>query len=73
MADWGAPKYYPPYWEPKHGSINKYRKLKTERILIIRFEMPFNIWCSSCNDMIGKGARFNAEKSHDGGYHSTNI
>jgi coiled-coil domain-containing protein 130 len=83
MAEWGAPKYYPPDWEPKHGSINKYRgvhalrerarKLKTEGILIIRFEMPFNIWCSSCNDMIGKGTRFNAEKSHDGDYHSTKI
>ncbi|KAL0484806.1 coiled-coil domain-containing protein [Acrasis kona] len=83
MAEWGAPKYYPPEWEPKKGSINKFRgvhalrerarKFETEGILIIRFEMPFNIWCGNCNDMIGKGTRFNAEKSHDGNYLSTRI
>jgi coiled-coil domain-containing protein 130 len=84
MAEWGAPKYHPPaFFESGAKSINKFRgvhalrerarKLKTEGILIIRFEMPFNIWCLSCNDMIGKGTRFNAEKSDDGFYHSTKI
>lgn len=33
-----------------------------EGILIIRFEMPFNVWCGKCNHLIGKGVRFNAEK-----------
>ncbi|KAL6225116.1 hypothetical protein ACLB2K_003968 [Fragaria x ananassa] len=35
--------------------------------------MPYNIWCSGCNSMIAKGARFNAEKKHVGNYYSTNI
>ncbi|PVU94769.1 hypothetical protein BB561_002270 [Smittium simulii] len=68
-------KYYPPDWEPSKGSINKYvgqhplrdraRKLH-EGILIIRFEMPFNIWCNGC-------IRFNAQKKKIGNYFSTPI
>jgi len=64
-------KYYPPDWTPQKGSINKYvgqhplrdraRKLD-QGILIIRFEMPYNIWCGGCNIHIGKGVRYNAEK-----------
>ena len=57
--------YYPPEWEPSKGSLNKFhgshgalgdraRKLKSEGILIIRFEMPFNVWCAGCNHLIGK-------------------
>ncbi|KAJ4902047.1 hypothetical protein Rs2_15998 [Raphanus sativus] len=63
--------YYPPEWTPDQGSLNKFqgqhplreraRKLG-EGILIIRFEMPYNIWCGGCNSMIAKGVRFNAEK-----------
>lgn len=75
-------KYYPPDWEPKHGSLNKYhgqhplreraRKLD-QGILIIRFEMPYNVWCDSCETHIGKGVRFNAEKKQAGSYFSTKI
>ena len=75
-------KYYPPDWEPKHGSLNKYhgqhalreraRKLD-QGILIIRFEMPYNVWCDSCEAHIGKGVRFNAEKKQAGSYFSTKI
>lgn len=75
--------YYPPEWTPNQGSLNKFhgqhalreraRKLD-EGILIIRFEMPFNIWCEGCNDsMIAKGVRFNAEKKQVGNYYSTKI
>ncbi|CAL9061327.1 unnamed protein product [Musa banksii] len=74
--------YYPPEWEPKKGSLNKFqgqhplreraRKLD-QGILIIRFEMPFNIWCGGCNSMIAKGVRFNAEKKQVGNYYSTKI
>ncbi|CAA7402022.1 unnamed protein product [Spirodela intermedia] len=74
--------YYPPEWSPKKGSLNKFhgqhalreraRKLD-QGILIIRFEMPFNIWCGGCNSMIGKGVRFNAEKKQVGNYYSTKI
>lgn len=74
--------YYPPEWEPKKGGLNKFhgqhalreraRKLD-QGILIIRFEMPFNIWCGGCNSMIAKGVRFNAEKKQVGNYYSTKI
>jgi len=75
-------KYYPPDWTPQKGSINKYvgqhplreraRKLD-QGILIIRFEMPYNIWCGGCNAHIGKGVRYNAEKKVVGNYLSTKI
>lgn len=74
--------YYPPEWTPNQGSLNKFhgqhalreraRKLD-QGILIIRFEMPFNIWCGGCNSMIAKGVRFNAEKKQVGNYYSTKI
>lgn len=76
-------KYYPPNWEPKHGSLNAFHrshplrqrasKLKTEGILVIRFEMPFNMWCSKCKIMIPEGKRFNAEKKTVGHYFTTPI
>jgi len=75
-------KYYPPEWDPSKGSINKFRNSHPLRdrarkldqgILIIRFEMPFNIWCGGCNNMIAKGVRFNAEKKQIGKYFSTKI
>ncbi|XP_014117610.1 PREDICTED: coiled-coil domain-containing protein 130 [Pseudopodoces humilis] len=64
----GTNKYYPPDFDPaKHGSLNKYhhshplreraRKL-SQGILVIRFEMPFNIWCDGCQNHIGMGERF---------------
>ncbi|MGH0186484.1 UNVERIFIED_CONTAM: hypothetical protein FKN15_021862 [Acipenser sinensis] len=45
-----------------HGSLNGYRKSHPLRerarklsqgILIIRFEMPYNIWCDGCKNHIG--------------------
>ncbi|KAL2546350.1 hypothetical protein Fot_15583 [Forsythia ovata] len=74
--------YYPPEWEPKRGGLNKFhgqhalreRARKIDQgILIIRFEMPFNIWCGGCESMIAKGVRFNAEKKQVGNYYSTKI
>ncbi|KAL6222859.1 hypothetical protein ACLB2K_006249 [Fragaria x ananassa] len=74
--------YYPPEWSPNQGSLNKFhgqhalreRAQKVDQgILIIRFEMPYNIWCSGCNSIIAKGVRFNAEKKHVGNYYSTKI
>ena len=35
--------------------------------------MPFNAWCEKCQELIGKGVRFNAEKQQTGQYHSTKI
>ncbi|KAI8847213.1 CWC16 protein [Chytridium lagenaria] len=75
-------KYYPPDWDPSKGSINKYvgqhplrdraRKLD-QGILIIRFELPYSIWCEGCEKHIGKGVRYNAEKKKIGKYYSTTI
>lgn len=79
----GVNKYYPPDFDPaKHGSINGYwkthplreraRKL-SQGILIIRFEMPYNIWCDGCKNHIGMGVRYNAEKKKVGTYYTTPI
>lgn len=83
MADRRAVnKYYPPDWEPSKGSLNTYQKSHhlrararkiDEGILVVRFEMPFSIWCSSCDNHIGMGVRYNAEKSRVGSYHTTPI
>ncbi|XP_054155059.1 coiled-coil domain-containing protein 130 homolog [Oppia nitens] len=75
-------KYYPPDWTPAKGSINKFRgshplrdraRKLHEGILIIRFEMPFNIWCNGCNNHIGQSVRYNAQKSKTGMYYTTPI
>ncbi|KAK1728386.1 CWC16 protein [Colletotrichum acutatum] len=44
-------------------------------ILVVRFEMPFAIWCSTCPKptIIGQGVRFNAEKKRIGSYFSTAV
>jgi len=83
MADRRATnKYYPPEWEPKHGSINKFvgqhplrqRAAKIgQGIMVVRFEMPYHTFCTTCNSSIPIGVRFNAEKSTVGKYHSTPI
>ncbi|KAM3623833.1 uncharacterized protein V6R79_016088 [Siganus canaliculatus] len=79
----GTNKYYPPDFDPaKHGSLNGYHKTHALRerarklsqgILIIRFEMPYNIWCDGCKNHIGMGVRYNAEKKKVGTYYSTPI
>jgi coiled-coil domain-containing protein 130 len=43
------------------------------RTITVRFEMPFNIWCLGCNNHIGMGVRYNAEKFHIDNYHSTPV
>ncbi|KAI9306075.1 CWC16 protein [Cunninghamella echinulata] len=75
-------KYYPPDWTPDKGTVNKFvgkhaygdRARKIDQgILIVRFELPFNIWCTGCDNHIGKGVRYNAEKKQIGKYYSTPI
>ena len=78
----GQNKYYPPDYDPKKGGLNKFlgthalreraRKLHLG-ILIIRFEMPYNIWCEGCGNHIGMGVRYNAEKKKVGMYYTTPI
>ncbi|KAL0954743.1 hypothetical protein HGRIS_003695 [Hohenbuehelia grisea] len=79
----GFNKYYPPDYEPdKHKSLNSYRgkhalgdraRKIDQGILITRFELPFNIWCGTCDNHIGMGVRYNAEKKKIGNYYSTPI
>ncbi|ORY86687.1 CWC16 protein [Leucosporidium creatinivorum] len=79
----GFNKYHPPDYDPaKHSSLNAYhgkhalgdRARKLDKgILIVRFELPYNIWCDHCNSHIGQGVRYNAEKSKVGNYYSTPI
>jgi coiled-coil domain-containing protein 130 len=74
-------KYYPPDYDGR-SNINKMagthalgrraRKLD-QGILVVRFEMPYNIWCAKCNNHIGQGVRFNAEKKRAGSFYSTPI
>ncbi|KAF2351776.1 CWC16 protein [Trinorchestia longiramus] len=78
----GVNKYYPPDYDPNKGGLNKFlgthalreraRKLHLG-ILIIRFEMPYNIWCDGCENHIGTGVRYNAEKKKVGMYYTTPI
>ncbi|VDN18571.1 unnamed protein product [Gongylonema pulchrum] len=35
--------------------------------------MPFNIWCLGCNNHIGMGVRYNAEKKKVGMYYTTPL
>ncbi|UZJ53155.1 hypothetical protein CBS101457_002475 [Exobasidium rhododendri] len=44
-----------------------------EGILVVRFELPFNVWCEGCQGHIGQGVRYNAEKQRVGEYYSTPI
>jgi coiled-coil domain-containing protein 130 len=83
MADRKAiNKYYPPDWDPSKGSINNHKKSHPLRdrarkidqgILVVRFELPFNVWCLKCNNHVAMGVRFNAEKSRVGSYYTTPI
>ena len=78
----GTNHYYPPDYDPKKGGLNKFmgthplreraRKIQDD-ILIIRFELPFNIWCNGCGNHIGMGVRYNAEKKKIGNYFTIPI
>ncbi|OJD30327.1 uncharacterized protein BKCO1_6200048 [Diplodia corticola] len=52
------------------------RKLRSSGALVVRFEMPFAVWCDGCGPapaLIGQGVRFNAEKRRVGAHHSTPV
>ncbi|KAJ6096568.1 hypothetical protein N7486_007314 [Penicillium sp. IBT 16267x] len=60
----------------KHPLGARARHLGTTGALIVRFEVPFAIWCTTCKPhetIIGQGVRFNAEKKKIGNYYSTPI
>lgn len=73
--------YYPREWRPELGSINQFqgshplgkraKDLATTGVLVVRFEMPFNVWCTHCETHIGRGVRFNAKKKKCDMYFTT--
>ncbi|CAK7231804.1 Protein saf4 [Sporothrix curviconia] len=64
---------------------NRAQKATSAGVPIVRFEMPFAVWCDGCEArtigrdgkthpvLIGQGVRFNAEKHRTGNYYSTPI
>ena len=76
-------KYYPPDWSPSKGSLNTYHashplrqratRLHSHGILVVRFEMPWAVYCVGCHGAIDKGVRFNADKQRVGNYFSTPL
>lgn len=56
----------------QHPLRERARRLD-EGILVIRFEMPFNVFCCQCGEHVAKGERFNADKKQAGSYYSTKI
>ncbi|KAL7425022.1 Protein saf4 [Cryptotrichosporon argae] len=80
----GFNRYIPPDYDPKaHATLNSYQGKKhalgkrakdiDKGVLVVRFELPFNIWCDHCNNHIGAGVRYNAQKRKVGNYYSTPI
>uniref|UniRef100_A0AC34GSZ6 Coiled-coil domain-containing protein 130 n=1 Tax=Panagrolaimus sp. ES5 TaxID=591445 RepID=A0AC34GSZ6_9BILA len=77
----GQNHYYPPDFNYKtHKNLNNYHgthalrdRKKGNGVIIIRFEMPFNVWCLGCNNHIGMGVRYNAEKKKIGMYYTTPL
>lgn len=73
-------RYIPPDIEGT-TSANKLQRRRAPGTLgkdgtqTVRFEMPFAVWCHTCNPhaIIGQGVRFNAEKRKVGNYYSTPI
>ncbi|KAE8884367.1 hypothetical protein PF005_g13353 [Phytophthora fragariae] len=75
--------YYPAEWRPEHGSLNQFhgshplgkraKRLASDGELVVRFEMPFSVWCAHCDAHIGRGVRFNACKRKAGSYFSTSV
>ncbi|KAL7493935.1 hypothetical protein ACHAWT_005332 [Skeletonema menzelii] len=40
---------------------------------VVRFELPFDGFCTQCDAIVGKGTRFNAHKAHVDDYFSSKI
>jgi coiled-coil domain-containing protein 130 len=57
------------------GTSSSARRQQAKGPPTIRFEMPFAVWCTTCDPeaIIGQGVRFNAQKTKVGTYHTTPI
>jgi coiled-coil domain-containing protein 130 len=70
-AELAAQRLGEPKW--KAHPLRERAKRLDEGILTVRFEMPFDVRCTGCNNRIGKGVRFNAQKQCVGRYFSTKV
>lgn len=61
-----------PQFNGQHPLRERAAKLD-QGILVVRFEVMFDIWCGQCGELISTGRRFNADKQAVGSYHSTKI
>lgn len=71
-------RYYPPDASnaPTFNTSNPLgSRAKKGGALVVRFELPFAVWCQHCTPpaIVGQGVRFNAEKKKVGNYYSTPI
>eukprot|EP00754_Rhynchopus_humris_P016325 Rhum_TRINITY_DN14508_c4_g1::Rhum_TRINITY_DN14508_c4_g1_i1::g.94725::m.94725/K13115/CCDC130; coiled-coil domain-containing protein 130 len=57
------------------GGYARLKKMQEgDGVLLVRFEMPYDVWCGGCGEIIAMGVRFNnAEKKKVGKYFSTPI
>ena len=71
----GFNRYYPPDYDPNDAHKGNLNRLagKAPTKPVVRFEMPFDIWCLSCSKHIAQGVRFNAHKKKVGMYYSSPI
>ena len=80
MQGFNMGRYLPPDLEgtTTANKLNNKRApgtLRKDGTQTVRFEMPYAVWCHTCNPhaIIGQGVRFNAEKKKAGSYYSTPI
>lgn len=74
-------RYRPPDADPQRQSFNSGRhhlgkrahKLEADGILVVRFELPFSVWCDACSGLLIQGTRYNAEKRKVGDYYTTPV
>lgn len=62
-------KYYPPDYDGK-SSLNAKKNSGKQTV---RFETPFDLYCLRCEKRIGKGNRYNAQKTKAGEYLSIPV
>jgi coiled-coil domain-containing protein 130 len=81
MQGFNMGRYYPPdasnspSFNTSSHPLGKRANKSSQGILIVRFELPFAVWCDHCTPaaVVGQGVRFNAEKKKVGKYYSTPI
>jgi hypothetical protein len=56
-----------------HPLGERAKRLKSEGILVVRFELPYDSVCTNCGHFVSHGVRFNADKGQTGVYLSTPV